>query len=201
LIGADRYNDLKQRTLDICSLFLGPREVEILSYQDVWFKFTGIPYRYEQDYFMLLLDRAGVDYQITWTTRDLEDLAFSILCQPHLGKNKFTLIDGFPVEQAALARIEDALAKRFELFIDGFELANGYDELVSPEQNLERFEQWHRERAEQDLLNWKTDHKFIQALPTLPACAGVALGLERLLMLALNKKNLDESMVFSWNKL
>jgi lysyl-tRNA synthetase class 2 len=196
-----RYNELKEKTLKICTLFLGERPIEVFSYQDVWGFVTTTPYCFEKKYFTDLLEVNKIDYQEEWDVRALEDLAFSVLCQPHLGQKTFTLIDGFPPEQAALARLEGNEAQRFELFIDGLELANGYDELIAPEQNRERFEQWHQQRERANLPNWSLDQKFMDVLTSLPECSGVALGLERLLMLALNKNSLEQSMVFSWNQL
>jgi elongation factor P--(R)-beta-lysine ligase len=182
-------------------LFLGDRPVEVFSYTQVWEQMTGHAYRYEKSYFMALLDDSQIDYQKEWDIRTLEDLAFSLICQPFLGQQRLTLIDRFPPEQAALACLENGLAQRFEVFADGLELANGYHELTSIEQNLQRFNYWHQQRDEHCLPNWPIDQKFIQALPTFPACSGVAVGLERLLMLALNKTTLEESMLFAWNQL
>ncbi|NBW56689.1 hypothetical protein EBR43_02675 [bacterium] len=200
LIGR-RYADLKEKTLAICKLLLGDRSIEIYSYQDIWAHITGVPYSPDFDYFARLLKNQRVDYREDWDCRTLEDLAFSMICQPHLGINVFTIIDGFPPAQAGLARIDRGIACRFELFIDGLELANGYDELIAPEQNKYRFEAWNLERQQQGLINWSLDMHFIDALRYLPECSGVAIGLERLLMLALKKQSLEQSMIFSWNTL
>ena len=200
LIG-HRFSELKKKTVELCQLILNERPVVTYSYVDLWFQITKKTYHSTQEYFRELLDSYHIDYNTDWTTRTLEDLAFGLICQPQLGIGNITLIDHFPVDQAALACLVDGIPQRFELFVEGLELANGYDELISYDQNKERFEQWHQERFQHDLKNWPLDEVFLNSLENLPACSGVAIGIERLFMLGLNKKNLEESMVYHWNSL
>ncbi len=104
----------------------------------------------------------------------------------------------FPVSQAALAAIEtDGLgvkvAKRFELFMAGMEIANGYLELVNAQEQLKRFKQDCQLRREMGRAELPIDFNLIAALEQgLPACAGVAIGVDRLVMVALKAASIDE---------
>lgn len=119
--------------------------------------------------------------------------------EPHLGVGRPIFLCDYPASMAALARLksdDSTLAERFELYIDGVELANGFSELTDPE------EQRHRFTAEQALIRKlgrippPLPEDFLSALSDLEECAGVALGLDRLLMLLLEKTCLDEVVPF-----
>jgi len=120
---------------------------------------------------------------------DLLDFLMASRVGPGLGRQGLTFIHGYPVSQAALARPDphDArAAERFELYRDGVELANGSHELASSVEQRERFEADNQERRH-----------LLAALATgLPDCAGVALGIDRLLMLATGAAHIDEVIAF-----
>jgi lysyl-tRNA synthetase class 2 len=109
-------------------------------------------------------------------------------------------ITRFPADQAALARLypdDPSVAARFELVVDGIELANGYWELTDPEEQRRRFAADVEARRLRGLVEPTIDEKFIGALEAgLPDCAGVALGFDRLLMLALGAERLADVMPF-----
>lgn len=109
------------------------------------------------------------------------------------------LVD-FPPEAAAMAQLDPGppvVARRFELYLDGVELANGYQELTDPEEQRQRFEQTHRQRQALGKRPLPMDEPFFQALTHgLPACSGVALGLDRLIMVALGAENIQAVMAF-----
>ena len=202
LVGSNRYQELIDKTVSIAKIFVGERPVQILNYEAVWLKVLNQPYQADKSYFTALLDVHSIDYNPAWDCAVLEDLAFGTLCQPKLGNDVFTVISGFPKEQAALARCEqDGLASRFEVFIDGFEIANGYDELIDEAQNRNRFDHWNKQRFLQGLPYWPADEKFLSAIAKVPSCSGVAIGLERLIMLALQQPSLANSMLISWEEL
>ncbi len=110
------------------------------------------------------------------------------------------LITRYPADQAALARLcpdDPETAARFELVIDGVELANGYWELTDPEEQRRRFAADVEARRVRGLVEPTIDEKFLSALEAgLPDCAGVALGLDRLLMLAMGAERLADVMPF-----
>ena len=134
------------------------------------------------------------------------DLLMSHIIEPQLGVTIGcgpTFIYDYPICQSALAKIEEddqgqPVAKRFELYYQGVELANGYDELLDADELRQRFEQDNKKRRQLALPVHEIDKKFLMAMDAgLPNCAGVALGVDRLLMLLLNKKEISEVISFS----
>lgn len=123
--------------------------------------------------------------------------------EPQLGQHCPTVIIDFPASQAALARkkvTDPTLAERFEVYIQGVELANGFYELTDSIEQRQRFEQ---EQLKRTMLNQPTyplDERFLAALAAgLPDCAGVALGLDRLLMLITKASHIQEVIAFPIN--
>lgn len=139
----------------------------------------------------------GMDEQ----DRDLWlDLAMSLVVGPQLGRDLPCFLHDFPASQAALARIradEPPVAERFELFWQGLELANGFHELGDAAEQQRRFEADRQVRAARGQALPPYDRHLIAALEAgLPSCAGVAIGLDRLLMLLLGKPALAEVLAF-----
>ncbi len=114
----------------------------------------------------------------------------------------FTFIYDYPPEQAALARIRPGnppLAERFELLGYGLELANGFHELADVQEQRARFERELRIQRERGLPTVPVDERLLAALEHgLPDCSGVALGLDRLVMLAADVDDIAQAMAFSW---
>jgi lysyl-tRNA synthetase class 2 len=139
-----------------------------------------------------LLDEAGRD---TWL-----DLLMSSRVGPRLGLGAPAFLHDFPASQAALARVrpgEPPLAERFELFWKGIELANGFHELTDAAEQRRRFEQDRARRAAEGREAPPYDAHLVEALEAgMPDCAGVALGLDRLLMLLLDLPELGDALAF-----
>jgi lysyl-tRNA synthetase class 2 len=131
---------------------------------------------------------------------DLLDFLMGLRIGPRLGRQGLTFIHGYPASQAALARRDPndtRTAERFELYRDGVELANGYHELASSVEQRERFAADNQERRRRGLPTFPIDENFLAALATgIPDCAGVALGVDRLLMLATGAVHIDEVIAF-----
>lgn len=127
------------------------------------------------------------------------DLAFSQAAETLTGR---WFITHYPADQAALARLcpdDNSKAARFELVVDGVELANGYHELTDAREQAGRFAADCAARDELGLGAMVVDEKFLAALESgLPDCAGVALGVDRLMMLREGARSLAEVMPFSW---
>ncbi len=128
------------------------------------------------------------------------DLLMTHRIQPRLGKGRLTFLFDYPASQAALARIEGGdppLAARFELFLEGMELANGFHELTDAEEQEARFLEELRRRKEMKQPQPSIDRRFLAALRHgLPDCAGVALGVDRLLMLSTGASHIHEVTAF-----
>ncbi len=134
----------------------------------------------------------------------LLDFIFSARVMPGLGQQQPELIYDFPVCQAALARIrtdDPPVAERFELFIKGIEIANGFHELTDANEQQERFEADNRLRMAMNKPPVCMDKNLLAALQQgLPACAGVALGMDRLLMVIVGHDTLDQVVNFTFNQ-
>lgn len=120
--------------------------------------------------------------------------------EPHLGKQRPLFIYDFPASQATLSRIQPTnppVASRFEVYINGLELANGFHELQNAEEQRNRFITNQLERKQLGLPEMAIDEYLIAALTHgLPDCAGVALGIDRLVMLATNRTSIAEVISF-----
>ncbi len=126
------------------------------------------------------------------------DLLFTHFIEPTLGVNGFEFVVDYPISQAALAKIitseqtEDRVAARFELYIQGIELCNGFWELTNATLQRERFIEDNIERERIGLPTMPIDETFLQALDNgMPECAGVALGVDRLFMLVSGEQQIQ----------
>ena len=120
---------------------------------------------------------------------NLLDFLFSEIIQPNLQQPTF--VHAFPVELALLAKINDNLAQRFEWFYRGLEVANGFNELNNAAEQEKRFLQNIKLRQEQNKTAPAIDYDFLKCLDKLPDCAGVAIGVDRLVMLALGAESIS----------
>ena len=120
--------------------------------------------------------------------------------EPHLGKKKPTFLTEYPSSLAALARTksgESQVAERFELYIDGLELANAFSELTDPEEQRCRFEKDEALRRTAGKTPYPLPEKFLAELENMPEAAGIALGLDRLIMLITGAKKIDDVVAFA----
>ena len=129
----------------------------------------------------------------------LLDFIFSHCVQPEFTEGRVYIHD-FPASQAALARLragDPPLAERFELFVNGIEIANGYHELTDADEQGRRFAADGRVRERRGLEPMPTDARLLAALAHgMPACAGVAVGLDRLFMIAAGERSIEAVMAF-----
>lgn len=126
------------------------------------------------------------------------DLLMGAVIEPQLGFEAPVFIYDYPKSQGALAVIEGSVAKRFEVYIDGIELANGFFELTCSTEQRARFEADNQLRWEQGKAKKAIDEFFLTAMDEggLPRCAGVAMGLDRLLMIASRHDHIEETVSF-----
>lgn len=133
------------------------------------------------------------------------DILFSHLVEPNLGKDLPTIIYDYPVATASLAKIAtdkdgNQVARRFELYINGLELANAYDELADGQALRLRFTQDNSERKKRGLPLMPMDEYLLSACDDLPACSGIAVGLDRLLMCVTGINKIEEVVSFPSTK-
>ena len=134
---------------------------------------------------------------------DWLDLLITHKLQPSFPRDRITLIHDYPATQCALARIrpgEPALAERFELYLGRYELANGYHELNDAAEQRGRFERDNAARRRRGLREIPIDERLLDVLDALPDCAGVALGVERLLMCLASTDAIADVLTFPFNE-
>lgn len=170
-IGFDA-RQLMAQVAQLCDLILGASEYQQIKYAD------------------LVTDVGGAREQL--------DLEFASACAA-LSPGRFFIVD-YPADQAALARVKPGsppVAERFELVINGVEIANGYYELTDGLEHRQRFEGDNKIRHARGLPIHDLDEPFLAALMAgLPECSGVALGVDRLLMQRIAASSLDEVLTF-----
>lgn len=162
---------------------------ERLTVQEAFHKFVGVDLLSLPENPEWLAKAAGCELRHgeCW-----EDLFFRLLLdriEPNIGRNRPTFLTHWPISQAALAKPDPSdhrVALRFELYAAGLELANAFEELTDPKEQRARFIADRKRRAElySDAPVWKMDEAFLNALPNLPPCSGIAVGVDRLVMLA-----------------
>jgi lysyl-tRNA synthetase class 2 len=175
-----------------------------VSYAQAFRTFLGSDPSAGQGELVEQLRALGVDVPRELTQDALLDLAFSTSVAPRFPPRALTFVNDFPVSQAALARIKPQtppVAARFEVFAGGIELANGFAELTDAAEQRRRFDTDVRERIRRGLSTPPLDEAFLSALERgLPACAGVAVGLDRLLAVALGFDRLAPALSFAQSK-
>ncbi len=206
-IGMSMEN-LMSEVESLCSRLLG-RSIHAARtrWRDAFLNYAGIdPLCENKDSWRACCARhqvPDVDGSDHFTREDWWDYVMVTIIEPHLGKESPEFLVDYPVSQAALAKtyIDTdgwCWAKRFELYIDNMELCNGYEELIDAEEQSNRFEQDLALRKKLHKSEPTLDQNFLDALRSgMPAAAGVALGLDRLIMLALGKKNISEVILFT----
>lgn len=180
---------------------------EIYDYADAFEKFAGIdPLRAGCS---TLADACNADHRLRGALGDDRDAWLDLLMTrkviPALAKDRLTVIQHYPASQAALARLcpEDSLvADRFEVFLADMELANGYVELRDATEQHARWQSDLRLRKQKGLDAVPLDDKLLDAMRHgLPACAGVAVGFDRLVMLDQNVDNIARVQSFAFEEL
>ncbi|MEZ5773722.1 MAG: EF-P lysine aminoacylase EpmA [Hyphomicrobiaceae bacterium] len=126
---------------------------------------------------------------------DVFSRVLTALVEPRLGEGRATVLIDYPVSEAALARARPSdprLAERFELYLCGVELANAFGELTDPAEQRRRFEADMAEKARIYGERYPIDEDFLDALTLMPAASGIALGLDRLVMLATGARHIED---------
>ena len=132
--------------------------------------------------------------------RDLFDEIMVNEIEPRLGIGQPTFIFDYPAERGALARLREdnpAVAERFELYIGGLELANAFSELTDAKEQRARFEQETAVRNSMNKIAYPKPEKFLDELNEMPPAAGIALGVDRLVMVLLDAASIDKIVAFT----
>lgn len=194
--------DLIWEVIDLLKQVLSCQNAEFFSYCEIFERYTGLhplhtPLPILQDY----LTSFHVNQPQTLDRDACLQLIMAYHIEPKLNYDALTVIFNFPASQAALARLHPdnlELAERFEVYRRGLELANGFRELTDPVEQRQRFARAVAERSRLQKPAYPLDERFLTALHSgLPECAGVAVGLDRLLALKLGISKIQEVLTFA----
>lgn len=187
--------------------WLGCPEPQLLSYREVVGRFAEIdPFTVSDDELVARCARwVGAELAADLGRDGCLDVLMSHEVEPALRTAPPTFINLYPASQAALARTSQVdgydVAHRFELYVQGIELCNGYWELTDPAEQRRRFEADNSARVAAGKPSMPVDEALLAALEVgLPDCAGVALGLDRLLMLRLGVSTIDDVLTFPFER-
>jgi len=203
--GPDCYPDEgMQLTSDLCETLLGRGPAERISYGEAFERYVGIdPHMATTDAIVAKVRSLEIAYPESLSPEDRDgwlDLLLVDRVQPHLGVERPALLYDYPASQAALAQIrpdDPPVAERFELYVAGIELANGYHELLDPAELLRRNAQANLQRQADGKPVLPEQSRLIAAMESgLPPSVGVALGFDRLVMLAAGATCLSRVMPF-----
>ncbi|MGH8039706.1 MAG: EF-P lysine aminoacylase EpmA [Stenotrophomonas sp.] len=163
--------------------------LRVLDYRSLYMQYVALdPFEASEEQLQAPLSAVRIDAD-GLTRDDWLDLLMTHCIQPHFDDDSMTVVHDWPASQAALARIRPGtppLAERFELYLGSVELANGYHELNDAAEQRARFLRDHALRRARGAVLPPLDERLLDALPALPDCAGVAVGVDRLLM-AMNR--------------
>lgn len=191
----NEVDDLLQQILDC-------KPAESLSYQFAFQEYVGLdPLSAEKSELIEKAKRHHLQGAENESRDTLLQFLFSTLVEPKIGQDSPVAVYHFPATQAALAQVsseDHRVAERFEFYYKGLELANGFHELTDANEQQHRFEQDNRLREKMGLPQQAIDERLIEALRAgVPNCSGVALGVDRLLMIALGAEKIADVMAFS----
>ncbi len=139
--------------------------------------------------------RAGVTVATNDTWGDIFSRVMAEKIEPHLGDGRACILYEYPITQAALARAkpdDPRVAERFELYVCGVELANAFAELTDATEQRRRFDEAMAEKERLYGERYPVDEDFIAALPHMPPASGIALGFDRLVMLATGARRIED---------
>lgn len=172
---------------------------------ELFIEYTAIDLNEHKSYESLKEKALALDLPIaschTW-----DDIFFTIFMneiEPHLGKTKPIFVYDYPASQAALAKKSDTnpfFAERFELYIGGMELANAYSELIDEEEQRTRLIDEQNQRKSLKKTIFDIDEEFLNSLKSIKKpCSGIALGVDRLIMLLTDTKSIEDLLLFPIN--
>lgn len=202
-LGFDHF-DLMKEVAELLTIILGCKETTQVTYQQLFINLVGIdPLTANRNELIFIIEKNGK--LSDWLTMEQDNdillqFIFSEIIEPKIGNITPCFVYNFPRSQASLAKIsseDNRVAERFECYFKGVELVNGFNELTNYESQYKRFQEDNKQREEKKLPEKPIDKHFIAALSQgLPQCSGVALGVDRLVMLALKAEHIEKVVSF-----
>jgi len=206
-LGYDQHN-LIAEVDELLSTVLGTEPCDKITYQTLFLKSVNVDplsTNFEELYDVILKHDKGAEWLFESQDCDLLlQFIFSEIIEVSIGKYVPCFVYNFPIEQASLAKVcpsDGRVAQRFECYYKGLELANGFNELTDVDIQEARFVNDNKKRQQLGLPEREIDTNFIDALHLgLPQCSGVALGIDRLMMIALDKSSIEDVITFPIEK-
>ena len=201
------FSRMIEETLEFMRLFLGDLPASFISYREALKTYTGIDYVHATPEELFNYIKANQVETYTGLLEEGKDallnLILGLFVEPHLGKNELTALTHYPSTQAALAQTkkikDETVAERFEIYYQGVELANGYHELAKAGEQRLRLEEANNQRLNMGKEALPIDENFLKALEKgLPDCCGVAVGVDRLMMLRHKAETISDVIPFNW---
>ncbi len=202
-LGFDHF-ELMGEVSELLEAVLGCSEARQVTYQQLFLEQVGLdPLVTTREQLISLITKKNKlsDWLVLEPDIDiLLQFVFSEIIEPNIGLGSPCFVYNFPKSQASLAKIspdDKRVAQRFECYYQGVELVNGFNELIDVSNQLQRFHQDNNQRKKLSLIEKPIDKNFISALSHgLPQCSGVALGIDRLIMLALKAEHIEHVVSF-----
>lgn len=196
------HHDLMDEIDEFLQFTIDAKPAEKISYQQLFLNHLNIdPLSIDLNNLKKLIVENNIHVDTNAMDHDTAlQILLSHLIEPLMGVEKPLFLYDFPVTQAALSKIrhdKQPVAERFELYINGSEIANGFHELTDAAEQLKRFEKNQLDRKNNQQFIPEIDHYFIDSLKLgLPNCAGVAIGIDRLLMQYAKTNNIHDVISF-----
>jgi len=200
----DLMDEVVELLTDLLSPYVALKAVQSVSYQQIFKQKTGLdPLFFNLQAYQHYAAEQGVAEAVSICAENHTmwlDFIFSHKVQPGLGQDAICLVHSYPAIQSSLARINKTnpdVSERFEVFVKGVELGNGFFELADALEQEERFDKEIEYRRVNGLPAVEKDDFFLAALQSgLPECSGVAIGLDRVLMIVTGCQAIDEVLAF-----
>lgn len=196
------HHDLMHELDELLQYCLETKPAEKVSYQQLFLTYLNIdPHNSDLTQLKQVISANNIQMNLTTLDHDTAlQILLSHLIEPKLGIEKPLFLYDFPPSQAALSKINNGVAERFELYINGSEIANGFHELTDPAEQKTRFEKNQCDRKTRGQFIPNIDYYLIDALEKgLPDCSGVAIGLDRLLMQIIKTKAIQDVICFPFS--
>ena len=184
--------------LSFSKIKFSPDDVKYITIEELFKKYTGCTLQYD-DLLKYSIDKKYINSYMEENKPRYDEIFFLIFLNEieiHLEEDVPCFIYNYPEELAALSRIENGSARRFEIYWKGKELANGYEELKGKKENLHRFRNENRLRSQQNKNEIPFEDQFLDSMDLLPDSSGIALGLDRLLMALLDESDIRKVTPF-----
>lgn len=200
------HHDLMDEINLFLQAILQTPRAEKVSYRDLFLQHLNInPFEITLDALKKLIHEKNISVDTNTIDHDTAlQILLSHLIEPTMGIEKPLFLYDFPITQAALSKIRNdaqPVAERFELYMNGSEIANGFHELTDAAEQQTRFEKNQLARRENNQRVPAIDHYFIDALQSgLPTCAGIAIGIDRLLMQYAKTNNIQDVISFPFER-